>query len=62
MGLFKSKKFLMSLAGVVAVVGNYFLGLPEDKIIQILALIISYIIGQGLADFGKSAAEIEAGK
>ena len=56
--LVKSKKFLMSLAGIIAVVLGHFTGIMEDKIQEILAVIIAYVLGQGVSDFGKSAALI----
>ena len=55
MMIFKSKKFWMAIAGVVAVLMSHFFGVEESKVLEIVALIISFILGQGLADFGKEA-------
>lgn len=55
MAIFKSKKFWMAIAGVVAVVVSSFFGIAEDKVLEILSVIIAYILGQGLADLGKNA-------
>ena len=55
MKLLKSKKFLVSVAGVVAVIGNHFFGIPEQDMLQVTSIVISYVLGQGLADLGKEA-------
>ena len=59
MGLLRSKKFWMSIAGVVSVVLSKFFGLSEETTMQIAGVIVAYVLGQGLADLGKSAKEIE---
>ncbi|PIR25590.1 MAG: hypothetical protein COV43_04390 [Deltaproteobacteria bacterium CG11_big_fil_rev_8_21_14_0_20_42_23] len=59
MGVFKSKKFLTAMGGVVAAVLFYFLGIPEQTTMQVVAIIISYIVGQGIADKGKEAEKIK---
>jgi hypothetical protein len=54
LSLFKSKKFQASIAGVIVVVVSAFIPeIDEAELTKIVALIISYVIGQGLADFGK---------
>ena len=53
--LFKSKKFLVSLAGTVAVALSSTLGIPEDALNQVAGIVIAYVMGQGLADFGKES-------
>lgn len=53
MAIFKSKKFLMSLAGVLAVVLAHFLNIPEGTTLEVSGIIIAYVIGQGIADAGK---------
>jgi hypothetical protein len=54
MEIFKSKKFQASIVGVVVVVVTSFIPeIDEAELIKIVALIISYVISQGLADFGK---------
>lgn len=54
-----SKKLLMAIAGVVSVALGEFLGVPEEASMQILAIVVSYILGQGIADLGKEAKKIE---
>jgi uncharacterized protein YpuA (DUF1002 family) len=51
-----SKKALAAIAGVViAATNRYGLQLPEEAVNQIIAAVIAYVVGQGLADFGKNA-------
>ena len=62
MDILKSKKFQASMAGVIVVVVSTFLPeLDEAEVTKIVALMISYIIGQGLADFGKEKTENRSG-
>ena len=50
-----SKKALAALAGfIVAAVGRIGLDLDAEAVTQILAPIIAYILGQGIADLSKS--------
>ena len=49
-----SKKFWMSIAGVIAVVLSESAGVPENQTLMIAGIIIAYILGQGLSDSGKS--------
>jgi len=60
--LFKSKKFVASLVGVIVVVVDKTVGLqlPEDTVTQVVALLAAYVVGQGLADHGKEKAKVEA--
>lgn len=57
--LFLSKKFLVAVGGVFAVVLMHFLSIPEETSMKVFGIVISYIAGQGLADMGKEAAKIE---
>lgn len=55
-----SKKALATVAGlIVAGAAKYGLGLEESTVIEILAAVAAYVIGQGIADNGKEAAKIE---
>ena len=54
MGIFKSKKFWVAVAGVVGEVLLYFLGIPLDTSMAIMAPLIAYILGQGIADASKA--------
>lgn len=48
----------MALAGVVVViVSSYIPGVDEESLTKIVSLIIAYIVGQGLADFGKESVK-----
>lgn len=62
-GWLKSKKGMAMLTGLLAVVlGDKGLGLSPEAIQAIVALVASYIVGQGVADHGKEKAKVEAGK
>lgn len=58
-----SKKFLSAVAGILALVGIRFLGLPEDQAaslsLQVTGVISALLLGQGAADMGKSKALVE---
>ena len=58
MELLKSKKFWMAVVGVIAIVLAQFLPITEDQVLGIAGVIISYILGQGIADSGKSVAKL----
>ncbi len=64
-GLAGSKKFAALVAGLLATLLVSKLGLPEEQAAdlstKLVALVASYMIGQGVADHGKEAAKIEAG-
>ncbi len=48
------KKLKMSILGIAAViVTNYVPEVDQESVILIVLLIVSYIFGQGMADFGK---------
>jgi uncharacterized protein involved in cysteine biosynthesis len=56
MDLIKSKKFQMAIAGIIVVVVTSFIPeIDEAELTKIVGLIVAYIVGQGLADFGKEA-------
>lgn len=62
MDLLKSKKFQAALVGLIVVILLHtFPQLPEEAISEVVALIVAYIFGQGVADFGKEAAKIKNG-
>lgn len=52
---FKSKKFWATLSGCAAVIGGQYLGLDEGTVTKLVAVIASYVIGQGVADVGKNS-------
>jgi hypothetical protein len=55
-----SRKFLVTVAGVITVVANdYFnLGLEKETVVSVVTLVASYIVGQGYVD-GKKAVKGE---
>jgi len=58
-GIFTSKKALALLAGaIVFALSKAGLNILESSITPLLALIGTYIVGQGIADNGKEAAKV----
>ena len=58
--LLTSKKFAAAVAGVlVAAAARIGLDLPVEDVAIIVAPLIAYIAGQGLADLGKEAAKMK---
>lgn len=55
MQIAKSKKFWVSLLGTLGAVGAAVEGLPENAQIAVIVGTVVYVLGQGLADFGKEA-------
>lgn len=53
-----SKKALATLIGVLLTVFAPKMGIPPEKIQDIVYLVMAYIVGQGVADFGKGAATL----
>lgn len=61
--MFTSKKFLATLAGIViTLAAKVGLNIDDETAAMIVGLISAYILGQGVADAGKSKAKIEAGE
>lgn len=57
--LLNSKKFIAMLAGViVAFVAKLGIQMDTEAVLTILSPIMTYIVGQGIADHGKAAAII----
>jgi len=59
--LLKSKKFLAMIIGMIAAFLSQRFGVAEDRVTEILQLIMTYIVGQGIADAGKEAAKVTEG-
>ena len=55
--LFSSKKFTAMIIGIVATFLSTRFNLPEEQVREIVALVIAYIIGQGVADMGKQTTK-----
>jgi hypothetical protein len=61
MGIFQSKKFRAALVAIVVAIGSHYIpGFPEGAATEVVAVLVAYIIGQGIADNGKEAALVEA--
>lgn len=59
--LLSNKKFLTAIVGaIVALAARYGLSLDDSLVALIVSLFASAIIGQGVADHGKTAAQITA--
>lgn len=60
--LFSSRKFLVMLAaGIGLLITKIFkVQVDPDTILQFVVLIASFILGQGIADFGKGAEKVKA--
>ena len=52
--LFNSKKFWVALVGLIIVITNHYgLTLDSDQLLGVVLVVVGYLTGQGLADFGK---------
>lgn len=59
--LLTSKKFQAALIGLIVVIAQHFIPVLNDiDLVALLAPIVAYILGQGLADLGKERALMEA--
>lgn len=58
--LFKSKKFVVMLAGILLAVANRLgLNLDPGLLQEILGMLGAFIVAQGIADHGKERAKVE---
>jgi hypothetical protein len=60
--LITSKKFLVTIGGVLYSTVGRKLGLTAEQVAEGVAMTAAYVVGQGVADHGKEKAKIEAGK
>ena len=61
--MLSSKKFIAMLAGLIAtLVAKIGWHVDTETINQVIALVVSYVVGQGIADAGKEKAKAENGK
>ena len=59
LGLLNSKKFVVMVAGmIVTFAAKYKLNLDTITVETLVAALIAWVIGQGIADMGKEAAKI----
>lgn len=60
MDIVKSKKFQAAVVGMIgSILVIYVPALRDVPLEAVLGPIVAYIIGQGLADFGKERAKVE---
>lgn len=57
--ILKSKKAQAVIVGLVTVLCKDVLGLGAEEVKMIVALVGTYVLGQGLADNGKEAAKVD---
>lgn len=56
-----SKKFVAAIIGIIITIGGrYGLNLDPQLVQDVVYILIAYIVGQGIADHGKAAAQITA--
>jgi len=53
---YQSKKFWAVVTGCAVVVADQYFGLPKEAVVKVIALLSTYILGQGIADIGKHRA------
>lgn len=59
--LLSSKKFIAAIIGVViAIAARYGFNVDPDLVREIVAILIAFILSQGISDFGKESARITA--
>ena len=58
--ILKSKKGQAFLSGLLALCLKDLLGLDAPTVTSIVALVGSYVLGQGIADHGKEKAKVES--
>ena len=56
--ILKSKKAHALILGILAVILSKIVGLSDEEVNKIVALVGTYILGQGISDNGKEAAKI----
>lgn len=60
--LLSSKKFIATLLGfVIALAARFGFEVSYEELLALVSPFIAYILGQGIADFGKEAKKIENG-
>ena len=60
--MLQSKKAIAMIGGIiVAAAGHIGLDLPPEDVTGLLAPVLAYIVGQGVADHGKEKARMEKG-
>ena len=55
------KKLFVLAASVITIANGQELGLDSEAIQSLTAVVAAYLVGQGIADFGKGKAEAENG-
>lgn len=57
--IWQSKKFWVTLAGIVVALLSKVFNLEACELMQVLAPLFAYIFGQGLADLGKNKVPVD---
>jgi hypothetical protein len=52
-----SKKAIAAFTAAILTAAGQAIGMDSESINQLIAPIVAYILGQGIADFGKSASQ-----
>lgn len=61
LGLLGSKKFIVLVSGLIVTgIAKYKINLDPLMVQGMLAALVAYLLGQGIADSGKGAAEVAA--
>ena len=59
MKFLSSKKFIVTILSLTAVIALVVYGVSTEEIIAVTSLAGAYNVGQGIADHGKGKAEVE---
>ncbi len=57
--IWQSKKFWVTLAGIVVALLSEVFNLDANELMQVLTPLIAFVFGQGLADFGKNKVPVD---
>ncbi len=61
LGFIGSKKFVAMVAGmVVTLLAKYKFNVDQTTVEGLIGIVMAYVLGQGIADHGKGAAEVQA--
>lgn len=59
-GLIASKKAVAAFVAVLMSLFGKKMGIDEDSLTKVVGAIVGYVLAQGVADFGKSSAQVKA--
>ena len=58
MDIFKSKKFWVLVTGLAALLLNHYADVAPELTEEMAAMVIAYVLGQGIADHGKEKEKV----